>query len=317
MSPFYQGTAEVPPGRRAIALGTFDGVHLGHRAVVAAACAAAARLDAIACAAAFHPRPITILQPGTPAATLAGVTQRVRLLEQAGAEDVVLVRFTPALASLNAAAFVDEILVERLGAVAVVVGADFRFGRDREGSVETLRTLCSQRGIEVEAVTLLDRGGQKISSSRIRHCLREGDVEEAATLLGRLPSIEGTVIHGDKRGREIGFPTANISAVPGQQLPAEGVYAGWGVFAPGEQRVQAAISVGTNPHFGDVSGLRVEVHLIDYLGGELYGQTMRVEFAARLRGQATYDDSQTLVAQIAKDVADTRQLLKTTIPSVD
>ncbi len=317
MSPFYQGTAEVPPGRRAVALGTFDGVHLGHRAVVAAACAAAVRLDAIACAATFHPRPITILQPGTPAATLAGVTQRVRLLEQAGAEDVVLVRFTPALASLNATAFVDEILVERLGAVAVVVGADFRFGRDREGSVETLRTLCSQRGIEVEAVTLLDRDGQKISSSRIRHCLREGNVEEAATLLGRLPSIEGTVIHGDKRGREIGFPTANISAVPGQQLPGEGVYAGWGVFAPGEQRMQAAISVGTNPHFGDVGGLRVEVHLIDYLGGELYGQTMRVEFAARLRGQATYDDFQALVAQIAKDVADTRQLLKTTIPSVD
>jgi len=305
----FQSLGDVPPGRRAIALGTFDGVHLGHRAVIAAAAAAGARLDATPCAASFHPRPVTVLRPGTPSNTLAGVSQRTRLLLENGAAEVVLLRFDRALAALDARAFVEQVLIERLGAASVSVGEDFRFGADRAGDVALLRALCADRGVEVEAITLLGADGERISSSRIRGLIGEGRVEEAAALLGRPPSVEGTVEHGDARGREIGFPTANLSLVPGQQVPAEGVYAGWGILPPGERRFPAAISVGRNPHFGDVDALRVEAHLLDYDGAEIYGTPVRLEFAVMLRGQEVYDSLEGLVAQIGQDVAQTRKRL--------
>ncbi len=305
----YQGLGEVPPARRAIALGTFDGVHAGHRAVIQAAVTAARRLDAIACVATFTPRPVTVLRPDMYPATLAGVTQRVRYLMDAGADEVVLFRFTRAVAELSAEAFVQEMLIERLGAVSVTVGEDFRFGHDRSGDVALLRALCEPYGTEVQAIRLVDSGGEKISSSRIRNLIADGAVDAASELLLRLPSLEGAVVHGDQRGRDLGYPTANLSLVPGQQLPKEGVYAGWGVLPPGERRYPAAISVGRNPHFADVRDLRVEAHLIDYDGQEIYGVPIRLEFAVRLRAQEVYDDVPALVAQISRDVADTRRLL--------
>lgn len=305
----FQGLGDIPPGRRAVALGTFDGVHLGHRAVVAAAVAAAARLDARACAASFHPRPVTVLRPGTPPNTLAGVSLRTRLLLDAGADEVALLRFDRNLAALSAERFVEEVLVERLGAVAVAVGRDFRFGSDRAGDVALLERIGGQRGFEVEAVELLGADGERISSSRIRGLIAEGRVAEAAELLGRPPSVEGTVQHGDKRGREIGFPTANLGVVPGQQLPAEGVYAGWAVLPPGETRHPAAISVGRNPHFGDVDDLRIEAHLLDYAGDELYGTPLRLELVSMLRVQEVYTGLDALIAQITADVAETRRRL--------
>ncbi len=305
----FQGLGDIPPGRRSVALGTFDGVHLGHRAVVRAAIAAAARLDARACAASFHPRPVTVLRPGTPPNTLAGVSLRTRLLLDAGADEVALLRFDRNLAALSAERFVDEVIVERLGAVAIAVGRDFRFGSDRAGDVALLERLGAQRGFEVEAVELLGADGERISSSRIRGLIAEGRVAEAAELLGRPPSVEGTVQHGDKRGREIGYPTANLGVVPGQQLPAEGVYAGWAVLPPGETRHPAAISVGRNPHFGDVDDLRIEAHLLDYAGDELYGTPLRLELVSMLRVQETYTGLDALIAQIAADVAETRRRL--------
>lgn len=229
----HQGIDEVPPGRRSIALGTFDGVHLGHQAVIRTAHAAGQRLKASTMAATFHPRPATVIRPGTPPAALSGITERIRMLYQAGADEVVMMRFTPQLAELSAAEFVEQILVDRFGAVAITVGEDFRFGHDRLGGVEAMRALCDPLGVEVDAVELLAEDGDKISSSRIRGLISEGEMQEAAKLLGRLPSIDGVVGHGDKRGREIGFPTANLSFVPGQQLPAEGVYAGWATISPG------------------------------------------------------------------------------------
>lgn len=305
----YQGLGEVPPGRRAIALGTFDGVHLGHRAVIRAAVDAGARLDAIPCAATFTPRPVTVLRPDVPPNTLAGVTQRVRYLMDAGAIEVVLLRFTRQIAELPARRFMEEILAERLGAVAVAVGEDFRFGHDRTGDVDALRAFCAERDIELDVVRLVDEGGEKISSSRIRSLIGDGDVAAAARLLGRNPSLEGAVVPGDQRGRELGFPTANLSLVPGQQLPADGVYAGWAVVAPGEQRHPAAISVGRNPHFGDVAELRVEAHLLDYAGPDLYGTPLRIELVERLRGQERYDSIDALITQIGRDVDATRRHL--------
>ena len=303
MTPtMYQNLSEVPVGRRCVALGTFDGVHLGHQAVIESAVAMAERLNAVPCAATFHPRPATLLRPGTPADTLAGVTQRVRLLGEAGAEEVVIVRFTPTIAALTAEEFVDQVLIDQLGAVGVTVGQDFRFGHDRSGTVDVLRSLCAKHGAEVMAVRLVDQDGEKISSSRIRGLISEGEVTRAAALLGRLASVEGAVMHGDHRGREIGFPTANLSLVPGQQVPAEGVYAGWALLPPGERRFRAAISIGRNPHFGDVAEARVEAHLLDYDGTEIYGTPIRLEFVERLRAQEVYASLDDLVAQIGRDV---------------
>ena len=182
--------------------------------------------------------------------------------------------------------------------VAIVVGEDFRFGHDRLGGVDAMRELCAPLGVEIDAVGLLGEDGEKISSSRIRGLISEGQVEEAARLLGRPPSVDGIVAHGDKRGREIGFPTANLDVVPGQQLPAEGVYAGWAVLSPDEERLAAAISVGRNPHFGDVDDLRIEAHLLDYAGDELYDRPLRLEFLSMVRGQGVYDSLEALVAQI-------------------
>ncbi len=298
----YQNLNEVPVGRRCVALGTFDGVHLGHQAVIQSAVEMADQLNAVPCAATFHPRPATLLRPGTPADTLAGVTQRVRLLGEAGAHEVALVRFTNSVAALTAQEFVDQILVEQLGAVGVTVGQDFHFGHDRSGTVDVLGTLCAARGVEVMAIRLVDQDGEKISSSRIRQLVGAGEVSRAAVLLGRFASVEGAVVHGDHRGREIGFPTANLSLVPGQQVPAEGVYAGWALLPPGEQRFRAAISIGWNPHFGDVAEARVEAHLLDYDGTEIYGTPIRLEFVERLRAQEVYANVGELIAQIGRDV---------------
>lgn len=303
----HQGIGEVPPGRRAVALGTFDGVHRGHQAVVAAARRAADRLGASTMAATFHPRPATVVHPGTPSATLSGITERIRMLYRAGADEVVVMRFTPELAALSAREFVEQVLVDRFGAVAVAVGEDFRFGHDRLGDVEQLRAICTPLGVELEIVTLLDEDGSPISSSRIRGLISEGEMEEAGRLLGRPPSLDGVVAHGDKRGRELGFPTANLAVVPGQRLPAEGVYAGWAVLMPGEHRYPAAISVGRNPHFGDVDDLRIEAHLLDYDGAEIYDRPLRLDFHSMVRGQAVYDSLDALIAQITADVAEVRR----------
>ena len=303
----HQGIDEVPPGRRAVALGTFDGVHLGHRAVIAAARAAAQRLGASTMAATFHPRPVTVVHPGTPTASLSGITERIRMLYQAGADEVVIMRFTPELAALSARAFIEDVLIGRFGAVAIAVGEDFRLGHDRLGGVEAMRELCEPLGVEIEAVGLVGGDGEKISSSRIRGLISEGQMEEAARLLGRPPSVDGIVAHGDKRGREIGFPTANLDVVPGQQLPAEGVYAGWATVNPGETRHAAAISVGRNPHFGDVDDLRIEAHLLDYDGTEIYGRPLRLDFLSMVRGQGVYDSLDALVAQITADVEEVRR----------
>lgn len=303
----HQGIDEVPPGRRSVALGTFDGVHLGHQAVIAAAHAAGERLGASTLAATFHPRPAVVIRPGTPPAALCGITERIRMLYRAGADEVVIMRFTPELAALSAQAFVEQVLVERFGAVAVTVGEDFRFGHDRLGDPDAMRAICEPLGVEIQAVGLVGEDGEKISSSRIRGLISEGEMEEATRLLGRPPSLDGVVGHGDKRGRELGFPTANLEVVPGQQLPAEGVYAGWATLMPGEARYAAAISVGRNPHFGDVDDLRIEAHLLDFDGGDIYDRPLRLDFLAKVRGQGVYDSLEALIAQITADIGEVRR----------
>jgi riboflavin kinase/FMN adenylyltransferase len=274
---------ELEPARRAAALGTFDGVHLGHRRVLDAAKAAQLRPTAVT----FDPHPRTVL--GGDVELLTTTERRLELLEAAGMEDVLLVRFDDALAALDAETFAKTIL--RASGVEVIAAGDgFHFGRNRAGDLELLERL----GFEVRRVPLVEN----VSSSHIRALLRAGDVAQAATLLGRPPEVEGTVVLGEQRGERLGFPTANLAVAPDLLVPRLGIYAG---AALGHR---AAISIGTNPHYGGTER-RVEAYLLDF-AGDLYGQRLVVELWERLRDEAAFESEDDLVAAIETDVQRTR-----------
>ena len=268
---------------RAVAIGTFDGVHLGHRAVIRAAVDAGLRSTVVT----FDPHPRVVL--GREVELLASLQRRVELLADCGVEDVLVVPFTAELAALDAEDFARAYLVA-IGAQIVVAGSGFRFGRAREGDL----ALLAQLGIETRAVPLVEG----ISSTRIRDLIRSGDVEHAAQLLGRPVEVEGEVVGGDQRGAALGFPTANLATPEHLLVPANGIYAG----ATGEAR--AAISIGVNPHFGGRER-RVEAFLLDW-AGDLYGERLVVQVWRRLRDELAFESDEALVAQIAQDVADTR-----------
>jgi riboflavin kinase / FMN adenylyltransferase len=275
--------AELEPARRSVAIGTFDGVHRGHRRVLEAARAAHLRPSVVT----FDPHPRAVLGGGVE--LLATTERRLELLEEAGVEDVLLLRFDRELAALTAEEFAESVL-RAIGAETVAAGETFRFGRGRSGDLDLLERL----GFDVRRVPLVEN----ISSSHVRRLLRVGDVDHAARLLGRPAEVEGVVVAGDERGRALGFPTANL-AVPEELLvPEDGVYAG---AALGRR---AAVSIGTNPHYGGVER-RVEAHLLDF-SGELYGQRLVVELWARIRDQAAFASEAELTAAIDADVARAR-----------
>jgi riboflavin kinase / FMN adenylyltransferase len=276
--------AELGPGPRAVALGTFDGVHLGHRRVIETALAAGPEPTVVT----FDPHPRTAL--GNRVELLTSLERRLELLEELGVEATLVVEFTLDLARLEPEEFAQEVL-RTIGAEIVVAGEDFRFGRGRTGDLALLRGL----GFETQPVPLLE----DVSSSRIRELAAEGDVERAAHLLGRPVEVEGTVVTGDARGGTLGFPTANLDVRPELLVPANGIYAG----AAGEQR--AAVSIGTNPHYGGRER-RVEAHLLDF-SGDLYGQRLVVELWQRLRDEQAFESEDDLVAQIARDVEAARR----------
>ena len=269
---------------RAVAIGTFDGVHLGHQAVIRAATAAAGLRPTVVT---FDPHPRTVL--GNRVELLATLGRRLELFEQCAIEDVLVVEFTPEVAALAPEAFVHEVLLG-IGAQVVVAGEGFRFGRRREGTLELLRTL----GIEVRPVPIVNC----VSSTRIRQYAHAGEVEEAARLLGRPLEVEGVVVSGDQRGGTLGFPTANLRVDPDLLVPGYGIYAG----AVGDRR--AAISIGINPHYGGTER-RVEAYLLDW-EGDLYGERLVIELWRRLRDERAFGSEDELVAQIARDVEETR-----------
>jgi riboflavin kinase/FMN adenylyltransferase len=282
----------------------FDGVHLGHRALIAQLARGARQEGAKAVAATFDPLPIRALAPGAPASALSDVGGRVRLLREAGAEAVVVFRFDEAFARLSADEFVDRVR----GACDVrriVVGPDFHFGRRAEGDVEKLRARGKRDGFVADVVTPIEIDGAIVSSTRIRNLLLAGDVEAAARLLGRAYSIRGRVVHGAKRGRALGFPTINLALPKERLLPRDGIYAMWAEM--GEGRFKAAASLGVRPTFG--GGERVlEAYLLDY-SGELYGADVEVAFVKRLRDEIAFASPAELSAQIARDVEETRSAL--------
>jgi riboflavin kinase / FMN adenylyltransferase len=275
--------AELNPAERAVAIGTFDGVHRGHRTVVEAARASGLRSTVVT----FEPHPRLVL--GYDVQLLSTLERRLELLAELGPDEALVVEFTAELSRLEPAEFVAQVL-QPIGTRVVFAGEDFRFGAGRRGDVELIHSL----GLEVHPVPLL----AEVSSTRIRELVGSGEVAAAAQLLGRPYEVEGTVVAGDQRGGTLGFPTANIMPTPHLLIPAYGIYAG---SALGHR---VAASIGVNPHYGGAER-RIEAFLLDY-EGDLYGRRLRLELWDRLREERAFTSEEELVAQIARDVEATR-----------
>ncbi|MGR3484177.1 MAG: bifunctional riboflavin kinase/FAD synthetase [Paracoccaceae bacterium] len=285
------------------AMGNFDGVHLGHRAVLDLA-AARGSLSVVT----FEPHPRAHFAPASAPFRLMRPAQRARALREAGARVLFELPFTRALTRLAPDAFVADILHERLRLTAVTVGADFRFGRDRAGDVDALRDLCAGHGIAVQVADLLTAAGTEISSTAIRRALAEARPRDAAAMLGRPHAIEGAVEHGEKRGRTLGYPTANVG-LDGLHRPAFGVYAVRAQVRGGPHagRYDGAASLGVRPQYGgEVPNL--ETFLFDF-SGDLYGATLSVELIEFLRPEATFPSLDAFLAQMAEDCARARAIL--------
>ena len=302
-------------GRTVVTVGNFDGVHLGHQHVVRRAREVAEELGLThVVAVTFDPHPIAVLRPEHAPLTLTTVDARVDLLDEAGVDDVLVVPFSREVAGWSPERFVDEILVESLHARAVVVGANFRFGYRAAGDVALLRELGETRDFVTEGIAL-DGGPQVWSSTYVRNCLSAGDVEGAAEALGRPFTVRGEVVRGDRRGRELGYPTANVPTTGMIAAPADGVYAGWLRRLDGDHEpLPAAISVGTNPTFDGERERRVESYVLDRDDLELYGVPVEVSFVARLRGMRRFDSVDELVETMADDVRRAREVLGTPEP---
>lgn len=283
----------------AVAVGNFDGVHLGHAAIVRQLCAAARRFDVPAVAFTFDPHPAAVLRPDSAPAPLTTPARRAALLRSLGVDAVLVQPTDPALVSLPAEVFYAEILRSRLHARAIVEGTDFRFGAGRAGDIHLLKTLCSRDDVTLETVPAVMADGQPVSSSRLRGLIAAGAVREAALLLTSPYRLTGTVVEGARRGGTIGFPTANLSGIA-TLLPAAGVYAAR-VTLPDLVTIPAAVHIGPNISFGETR-ISVEAHLIGF-SGTLYGSTLDVDFLARLRDTQRFDSIDALKTQLTADVA--------------
>lgn len=315
----FRSPAEVPRGfgPSVVAIGKFDGVHSGHRAVIDRARVDAATVDARVVAVTFDRNPLALLRPEICPENLIGVNQKLQLLAETGVDATLMLTFDRSLADLTPREFVQHVLVDALDVRVVLVGDDFRFGAGGAGNPDVLRELGTEFGFGVEVVgdvRAIDRG-RRVSSTWIRELLTEGDVAGAARLLGRPPAVWGEVVHGLKRGRELGYPTANLSPDLEGFVPADGVYAGWLVdegsadgLRPGI-RYAAAISVGTNPTFDDVPVRQVEAYVLDETDLDLYGHRVAVQFTHRVRGMVAFEGIDALVQQMADDVEKVREAL--------
>jgi riboflavin kinase/FMN adenylyltransferase len=302
----FRGAATVPRTEpSAVTVGNFDGVHRGHQHVLARTRELAAGLPVIAVT--FVPHPLAVVRPERAPVRLTTIERRVELLRAAGADEVRILDFRAEMAAWAPQEFVDRVLVEQLSAALVAVGENFRFGVKASGDTTFLREAGERAGFAVDGLAL-DGGAVPYSSTLVRRYVAEGRLIEAAEVLGRPHEVSGVVTKGDQRGRELGFPTANVPVDEAYAVPPDGVYAGWLVRADGE-RFPAAISVGTNPTFDGVQR-RVESYVLDHTDLELYGEAIRVELIDRLRGMVRYEGVEPLIAQMSQDVASTRTVLR-------
>jgi riboflavin kinase/FMN adenylyltransferase len=287
-----------------VTIGMFDGVHRGHRVILGRAVERAAELGVPSVVLTFDPHPAEVVRPGSHPPVLAPPRLKAELMEQAGLDAMLILPFTPVLAQLPAENFVRSVLFAALHARAIVVGANFRFGRQARGDVALLRELGAAAGVEVDAVPLVG-DTRPTSSTAVRAAIADGDMRTAAGMLGRPHRIEGIVVRGDQRGRELGYPTANLQPTPHAAVPADGVYAGWLVLRG--ERLPAAISIGTNPTF-EGTQRRIESFVLD-ASLDLYGAHIGIEFVERLRATEKFASIEALVAAIDVDVARTRKIL--------
>jgi riboflavin kinase / FMN adenylyltransferase len=303
----WRGLESVPGGwgRSVVTIGVFDGVHRGHQRVIGQAVKHAHDHGLQSVVVTFDPHPSEVVRPGSHPAVLTEPGRKAELMEGLGVDALCLVPFTQEFSRLSPEAFVHDVLVESLHAAAVVVGENFRFGHRAAGDLALLATLGNRFGFTVHTPLLAGADDTVFSSTYIRACVAAGDVTAAAVALGRLHRLEGVVVRGDGRGRELGFPTANLMCGRYAAVPADGVYAAWCHHRGG--RHMAAVSIGTNPTFAGRER-QVEPHLLDF-NGDLYGERVALDFVARLREMRTYDAIEPLVNQIREDVDDTRRLL--------
>jgi riboflavin kinase/FMN adenylyltransferase len=305
-------------GRTVVTVGMYDGVHRGHQELIGTAVARARAMHRPCLLLTFDPHPAEVIRPGSHPAILTSMDRKAELVADLGVDAMCVLPFTPEFMRLSPETFTHSVLVERLHAAQVVVGENFTYGHKAAGNVETLTAEGRRFGFAVEGIALAnvdadapDDGDVTISSTYIRACVAAGDMVSAARALGRPHRVDGVVVRGHRRGRALGYPTANVETQPFTAIPADGVYAGHLVTRnpadAGCERFPAAISVGTNPTF---QGTRrtVEAFLLDY-DGDLYGEHVGVEFAERLRPMTAFPDADALSAAMAKDVTDTRAVL--------
>ncbi|WNE99209.1 bifunctional riboflavin kinase/FAD synthetase [Streptomyces luomodiensis] len=309
----WRGLEDIPEGwgRSVVTIGSYDGVHRGHQLIIGRAVARARELGVPAVVVTFDPHPSEVVRPGSHPPLLATHQRRAELMAGLGVDAVLVLPFTAEFSRLAPADFVVKVLVDKLHARVVVEGPNFRFGHKAAGNVAFLRELGTTYDYEVEVVDLYERGaaggGEPFSSTLVRRLVAEGDVTGAMEVLGRPHRVEGVVVRGAQRGRELGFPTANLETPAHTAIPADGVYAGW-LTARGEA-MPAAISVGTNPQF-DGTERTVEAYAIDRVGLDLYGLHVEVDFLAYLRGQEKFDSIEALLERMAADVKRARELVE-------
>ncbi|AXL11881.1 bifunctional riboflavin kinase/FAD synthetase [Microbacterium foliorum] len=309
----FRDPNEVPTdfGASAVAIGKFDGVHAGHRAVIRRLTEVAAESGLRTVAVTFDRNPLAVLRPDRCPENVVTVDRKLELLGELALDATLLLTFDAEFASRSAEDFVTGILVDALRVSTVLVGEDFRFGHGGEGTPALLRELGPRYGFTVEVVddVFLEGSDRRVSSTWIRELLMAGDVTAAARVLDRNVDVRGEVVHGLKRGRELGFPTANLSASVDSFVPADGVYAGWLIDHVTGIRHRSAISVGTNPTFDDVLERQVEAHVIGETDLDLYGHDVTVEFVSRLRGMVAFEGIEKLKDQMAADVTDAERVL--------
>jgi riboflavin kinase/FMN adenylyltransferase len=299
-----------------VTIGAYDGVHLGHRAVIAEVRRRAAERGLASAVVTFDRHPASVVRPESAPRLLTDLEQKLELLGETGVDHCLVITFDEVRSREPAEEFVREVLAGCFNARSVVVGEDFHFGHGRGGNVDLLRSMGAELGFDVAGIELVDEDGHpageadRVSSTKIRHALVEGDLVSANAMLGRPYEVRGLVAHGDERGRELGFPTANVS-VPGEiLLPADGIYAGWYLRPDGEAH-PAAISLGRRPTFyAEAHASLLEAHLLDF-DGDLYDEPARVGFVARLRGEERFDTVDALVAQMRVDCDQARRILST------
>jgi riboflavin kinase/FMN adenylyltransferase len=304
----FEGAGSVPAafGPTAVTIGKFDGVHLGHRGVIAQLSALAATRGLEPVVVTFDRHPFSLLRPEACPEALVSNAQRAALLADSPVAATVVLEFTRELSELSPDDFIEHILVETLDAKLVLAGADFRFGHRGAGTIETLRDLGTRHGFEVVLIDDVRVDGERVSSTRIRALLAVGDVRAAAALLGRYPAVRSTVVHGDAIGREIGFPTANLDPAIEGFLPADGVYAAWAVIDG--VRYGAAVSIGNNPTFDGVPARRTEAHLLD-AKVDAYGKSIELQFVDYIRPMVKFDGIDALVAALTADAERIRAVL--------